>query len=176
MRTNSPSGGSMTTSAVMRRTVPLQAQFWGKVDVRTAGFCWPWKGSTTGPMGYGTLRFSYEGRWISRGAHRIAWYLINGSWPTEHLDHLCSNPRCVNPFHLEEVTQAENMRRMSERGRSSNQQKILCPQGHPYDRMKSRGDGTHFRACSICSLASTHRRRGTEKSIHTGPRRKRVNV
>lgn len=28
-----------------------------------------------------------------------------------HLDHLCRNPGCVNPWHLEPVSPLENMRR-----------------------------------------------------------------
>jgi hypothetical protein len=33
------------------------------------------------------------------------------------LDHLCNNPPCVNPAHLEPVTAKENMRRKIERQR-----------------------------------------------------------
>jgi hypothetical protein len=77
--------------------------------------CWIWTGRTI-RNGYGFLwranrRFS---------THRLSYELHVGPIPTGmDLDHLCSNPPCCNPAHLEPVTHAENMRRMAERGRSA---------------------------------------------------------
>lgn len=49
-------------------------------------------------------------------AHRRSYELVRGPIPEGlELDHLCSNPPCVNPAHLEPVTHAENMRRAAER-------------------------------------------------------------
>lgn len=40
------------------------------------------------------------------------WEKHNGAIPTNmDLDHLCRNPICVNPDHLEPVTHLENVRR-----------------------------------------------------------------
>lgn len=45
-------------------------------------------------------------------AHVAMWVDRNGPVPVGlELDHLCRNPPCVNPAHLEPVTHAENMRR-----------------------------------------------------------------
>lgn len=69
--------------------------------------CWNWVGPTR-PNGYG--RFGRDGGQIS--SHRYFWEKENGPVPDGlELDHLCSNPLCCNPSHLEAVTQTENIRR-----------------------------------------------------------------
>lgn len=75
-----------------------------EVDVTTG--CHVWKRATAN--GYG--RMFHNGR--LRPAHRVFWEAVNGSIPTgKCLDHLCRNRRCVNPAHLEVVTQEENVHR-----------------------------------------------------------------
>ena len=45
-------------------------------------------------------------------AHRVYYERHVGPVPEGlELDHLCRNPGCVNPEHLEPVTHAENIRR-----------------------------------------------------------------
>lgn len=68
--------------------------------------CWTWARAKNG-QGYGN--FSIAGS--VRGAHRVAWYLLVGEWPSEHLDHLCKTPSCVNPAHLDDVSCGENSKR-----------------------------------------------------------------
>lgn len=69
--------------------------------------CWNWTGGTT--KGYGS--FSAVGR-KKVYAHRFSWELHRGPIPDGLvIDHLCRNTRCVNPDHLEPVTQLENVRR-----------------------------------------------------------------
>lgn len=117
--------------------------FWAKVD-RSGGedACWPWLGADNG-QGYG--RFA-----VRRGkliyAHRFAYELLVGPIPDGlHLDHLCRNPRCVNPRHVEPVTNAENRRR----GRLG--QITHCPRGHPYDDANTYSHpGQHDRVCRAC--------------------------
>lgn len=42
-------------------------------------------------------------------AHQFYWEQVNGPVPSGlELDHLCKNPSCVNPTHLEPVTSLEN--------------------------------------------------------------------
>ena len=48
-----------------------------------------------------------------RLAHRVAWYLAHGSWPRAGLvlDHICEVKACVNPEHLRELENWQNIRR-----------------------------------------------------------------
>lgn len=65
--------------------------------------CWLWSGADNG-VGYGKFRGRY--------AHRISWEMHKGPIPDGmHIDHLCRVRCCVNPEHLEPVTNRENARR-----------------------------------------------------------------
>lgn len=70
--------------------------------------CWEWQGYCN-PRGYGTV----EQRGIRRTpAHRYMYEQRYGPVDSRlDIDHLCRNPSCVNPDHLEAVTHAENARR-----------------------------------------------------------------
>jgi hypothetical protein len=69
--------------------------------------CWLWTGCVD-KCGYG--RFFLEGK--SRGAHRISYHLHRGLVPDGLvLDHLCRTRSCVNPWHMEAVSQTENVLR-----------------------------------------------------------------
>jgi hypothetical protein len=65
--------------------------------------CWTWTGKTT-KAGYGTYR--------DQLAHRLVYEQLHAPIPDGlELDHLCRNPPCVNPAHLDPVTHPENCRR-----------------------------------------------------------------
>lgn len=94
------------------------ATFWRKVNKDgpvpeyrpDLGPCWIWTGATD-DAGYGRSTTGSKGR--TGLAHRIAFELLIGPIPEHlpHIDHLCRVTSCVNPAHLEPVTQAENNRR-----------------------------------------------------------------
>ena len=85
---------------------PLSVRLWAKVD--KSGDCWIWTGCRI-RHGYG--RISGPGR-KPLLAHRVAYELTYGPIPDGlELDHLCRNPSCVRPDHLEPVTHLENVRR-----------------------------------------------------------------
>lgn len=68
--------------------------------------CWIWQFGKT--YGYGAC---YINR-VRRLAHVVEWEKVNGPVPEgKELDHLCKNPSCCNPSHLEAVTHAVNIRR-----------------------------------------------------------------
>jgi hypothetical protein len=81
--------------------------FWK--NVHKTDTCWIWTGSKT-HHGYGRIGFRRK-RVL---AHRLSWQLAGRTLERGMvLDHLCRNPLCVNPEHLEQVTQYENVHRGS---------------------------------------------------------------
>lgn len=71
--------------------------------------CWEWTGYRT-PLGYGGFKGSHAN--MTSPAHRVVYELLHGKVSSAYdLDHLCRNPSCVNPAHLEPVSHSENVRR-----------------------------------------------------------------
>lgn len=142
-------------------------RFWDKVEVNGTD-CWPWLASLK-DTGYG--QFRYNGR--VRPAHRFAYELIIGPIPAGLvIDHLCRNRTCVNPLHLEPVTNEENIRRGLFRVNRP-KPKTHCPSGHPYDEQNTvirTSNGYGYRVCRTCerrhSLAGYYRRKGDTNGSH----------
>lgn len=83
-------------------------RFMDKVSQEPNSGCWLWTAALN-RHGYGA--FSVLGK--TKLAHRVGYELLVGAIPDElALDHLCSVVSCVNPAHLEPVTDAENTRRI----------------------------------------------------------------
>lgn len=130
----------------------LRERFDAKYVVDEETNCWVWTASTS--RGYGYI--AVGGRRNAR-AHRVAYEMFVGPIPEGmQLDHLCRNPLCVNPAHLEPVTQQENILR----GVSivaQNAAKTHCPQGHPYDGANLYVEKSGGRRCLICMRATKAR-------------------
>ena len=124
--------------------------FWNRVNKAAA--CWLWIGARD-KDGYGKFG------WPPRMAHRISYeFLVGPIQAGLEIDHLCRNPGCVNPAHLEPVTHKENMMRGLGVG-SANAAKTRCLNGHEYtaDNTYRRPDGT--RDCRTCVRARVDRYR-----------------
>lgn len=111
--------------------------------------CWVWTGSRN-PKGYGSVS---TGKHTSALAHRTTYEIANGAIPEGlQLDHTCLNTSCVNPAHLEPVTNAENMRR-----RFALQ--THCVKGHLLAgdnlRFSTKRDGHTRRVCVACHREHT---------------------
>ena len=105
--------------------------------------CWIWQGAVRAG-GYGHI--GIDGRRVA--AHRASWELYRGPIPEGlQIDHLCRVRNCVNPDHLEPVTQAENVRRgMSPTAVAAREKR--CFKGHSMEDPWIGGDGK--RRCRIC--------------------------
>lgn len=102
-------------------TESLIDRFWSKVnkngplpkDRPSLGRCWLWTAGTN-DSGYGW--FAAEDK--SRNAHRVAWWLMTGKWPTPCALHKCDNRLCVRFSHLEEGDKKKNNADCIARGRN----------------------------------------------------------
>lgn len=116
------------------------SEFWGKIATEPNSGCWLWTGTLNG-NGYGEF---YNGAGKKHLAHRISYQHYIGTIPSgKILDHTCRVRCCVNPQHLEPVTNQENVLRGA-------LLKTHCPQGHPYS-----GDNLYLykgkhRYCKTC--------------------------
>ena len=151
-------GGKMQT----RRKVPVHIRFWNKVDISggpTA--CWIW---TKG------LREGYGHFWMANkdvGAHRVAYELEVGPIPEGlTIDHLCNNPPCVNPAHMEVVPSGVNTLRSPIAPATINSKKTHCPNGHPYSGENLRIDlSSGFRQCRECRNRNSRKYYWRQKNI-----------
>lgn len=114
--------------------------------------CWPWLGYVR-PNGYGRFMVA-AGKPVY--AHRFAWERIHGKIPKPLvIDHLCRNRACVNPAHLEVVTQRENLLRSPLTTSSRNAARKRCNSGHKFDGVSTEG----FRKCNRCRRERRQRER-----------------
>lgn len=137
---------------------------WVKIDPETG--CWNWQGAKT--QGYG---IAGNGRDKSRLAHRRSHEMFVGPIPPGYeIDHLCRNPPCINPKHIEAVTPRMNKMR-SKSPWALNAAKTHCKRGHDLseENVYRTKKGRSCRACNLIhgrAFEAKHRERRNKEDRH----------
>ena len=99
-------------------------RFLTKISIHKSG-CWEWQGALN--YGYGII--GIKGK--TPRAHRWIYEYFYGQFPEELvINHICENKKCVNPLHLEAVTQRENMHYHIKNHGHPTKNKSNCVNGH----------------------------------------------
>lgn len=122
--------------------------------------CWEWAGRID-RNGYGKFM---AGK-VQTGAHRAAWIAFRSDIPDGlQVDHLCRNRSCVNPWHMDLVTNKVNAIRSVEMGGPGGRGKSrggavrsTCRKGHSFDEantyLHTDKQGYVHRVCRACARA-----------------------
>lgn len=98
--------------AVRNLIPPPTPESWRKFSERVTvspNGCWLFRMRNVTSRKYGTFYVAQNGPLT---AHRVAYFWLVGPVSDDLvIDHLCRNRRCVNPDHLEAVTQSVNVKR-----------------------------------------------------------------
>jgi len=122
--------------------------------VRKTDSCWIWTGAKN-KYGYGTF---YYGNRMNR-AHRASFKLFKRDFADELvIDHLCTVKLCVNPEHLEAVTQKINVARYY----ASKAPKPVCVNGHAMT-LDNTYEHDSRRICKECKRETTRRWRAKSR-------------
>lgn len=126
----------------------LLRKIFDKIKVNPQSGCWEWTGAKQWG-GYGII--VWEDR--SRLAHRIIFQLLVSGIPSDlHCDHLCRVRHCVNPAHIEIVTNKVNVLR-GKGAPAQNARKTHCSLGHPLSGENLYLDSKGGRECKTCRNA-----------------------
>ena len=135
-----------------RKTVPVIERLMRRVSKDKAG-CWIFTGHCD-RNGYGQINLGRRPPKL-KYTHVVAYEFTKGSVPSGYeLDHLCRQPACCTPEHLEAVTHRENM------SRGAPATKTHCKRGHAFTEENTylqRGRHGTQRRCCTCYRAYMRR-------------------
>lgn len=136
-------------------------RFAKKFKINGENGCWEWCASKN-QKGYG----QFDMNRIQYKAHRVSYAIKHGGLYSQlQIDHLCRNRGCVNPDHLELVTNKENVLRgelpRTSKERFANQ--THCKRGHEFTEanthihMQTEATGKIYKArhCLSCRRIRT---------------------
>ena len=91
---------------------PASDRFHNKYQPDSDTGCWNWTGSISN-KGYGRMTEKQpDGRRRTIYAHRVSYEMHHGPITDDRVvDHMCDNPHCVNPDHLQLLTHKQNVLR-----------------------------------------------------------------
>lgn len=121
-----------------------------RYEINEPSGCWLWLGYTD-KNGYARLN--------GQNAHRVFYETHVGPVPEGFdVDHLCKRRNCVNPAHLEAVSEVENLRRQTRTVTFEAKHFEICREGHPME-----GDNLRMyagkRTCAQCTRDKDNARR-----------------
>ena len=147
-----PRPRTQEVQAPMPRYSSTPERFWSKVEFTDT--CWLWTRATHNGYGW----FSGEHR-QSNFAHRWSYEFCVGEIPEGlQIDHLCRIRHCVNPDHLEPVTQQVNI------SRGYYATKTHCPRAHAYAGTNLRINKKGHRFCRKCDTITQRIRRAQART------------
>lgn len=124
--------------------------FFSRVTEAPTG-CWLWNRAMDN--GYGQFSDNRK-MWL---AHRWSYEFLRVEIPAGLvLDHTCETPLCVNPWHLEPVTQKVNVLR-GHGLTASKAAQTSCIHGHPFDEANTYVDKRGHRSCQTCRRETSRR-------------------
>jgi hypothetical protein len=112
-------------------------------------------------------RDGYGAKWVQGKrvmVHRWAYERAFGAIPPgQQIDHLCRNPACYNPEHLEAVTRQENVRRAAWRDK--------CKRGHAMtpENTSWQSGRRKCRTCHVQACSRSRQRRRERTQCREGP-------
>jgi hypothetical protein len=127
----------------------LYSKFVMSSNFFNGSYCWDWL-AYTNYRGYGEV--AYNGKKVN--AYKLMYELFVQIVPEGLvLDHLCRRRICVNPDHLEPVTQEVNM------SRGANATKTHCKNGHEFAghnlMVRTKKNGKTRRQCRTCTAVAS---------------------
>jgi hypothetical protein len=141
-------------------------QFNAKIIHEPNTGCWLWTRSWCTKDGYGKICGFGDGS--SQLAHRWSYEHFKGPIPEGLvIDHLCRTPACVNPDHLEAVTQQVNVLRGVAPSALANA-RGTCTRGHPSLHRSASG----YTKCLVCDGLRRGIVRGPHEALKCGPKPK----
>ena len=143
-----------------------EERFWSKVNITDNDKCWEWKAGANGE-GYGVF---YPNGAIGGPvrAHRYSYEITHGAIePGKLILHSCDNPRCVNPHHLRQGTQSDNLmdREKRKRGNYYCSNRTACKNGHEYTSESTYITKKGTRECKICRRLCQAKSRNRKKGL-----------